>query len=269
MKEKILSVLRKPGVIPTSVGVISVASGFSVAWYIQNRRWSQLVMQLIEKDEQHTAVVEEMSRRVDAATDMFDERLTELRDPRKFFAVPVNPNTEIEDETLSEPMQRLVEAVTTPVTPVIEQLEAIAEEYSASVVRNIFSTEDDEWDFEVELAGREGKSIYVIHREEFFQREAEGYDQMTITYYAGDDVPTDDHDKAIPNHKKVFGEMLFGHGSGDPNVVYIRNDDRRAEYEIVRHEGSYSVEVLGTDVADMMEADDIRHARSPRRFREE
>lgn len=42
MKEKILNIIRTPGVIPTSVGVAAAASGFSVAWYIQNRRWSRL-----------------------------------------------------------------------------------------------------------------------------------------------------------------------------------------------------------------------------------
>ena len=39
--------------------------------------------------------------------------------------------------------------------------------------------------------------------------------------------------------------MNFGNQSDDPNVVYIRNNKRNADFEVVLDERSYTVVVLG------------------------
>jgi len=52
----------------------------------------------------------------------------------------------------------------------------------------------------------------------------------------------------------------FGHGSGDPNVVYIRNEQYTAEIELCRSPNSYAEEVHGFKHSDEVEY------RTPRRY---
>jgi len=78
----------------------------------------------------------------------------------------------------------------------------------------------------------------------------------------------DSHDKPIYNHSEVVGELLFGHGSNDPNVVYIRNPKLEAEYEILRDEGSYEEIVLGEQIEHEAEEGDLRHSAVLRMRRE-
>jgi hypothetical protein len=59
----------------------------------------------------------------------------------------------------------------------------------------------------------------------------------------------------------VTGPLLFGHGSGQEYVVYIRNDERRAEYEVTRVEGRYTIEVLGYELEHDAEVEDIKHSK--------
>ena len=62
--------------------------------------------------------------------------------------------------------------------------------------------------------------------------------------------------------------MKFGHGSDDPLVVYIRNHQNKAEYEILRESGSFQVEVMGLDaLADIDNERQLSH--STRRFRQD
>ena len=52
----------------------------------------------------------------------------------------------------------------------------------------------------------------------------------------------------IPDADDAVGEMnlhRFGHGSGDNNVVYIRNDRLENDFIVLRSQGEYAKEVLG------------------------
>lgn len=108
---------------------------------------------------------------------------------------------------------------------------------------NVFEMADDGWDYAVEVANRDDDHPYIIHVDEFVGNE-EDLDQLTITYFEGDDIMVDDKEVPIYDHARLVGELKFGHGSGDPNVVYVRNVPHAVEYEIIRHTGHYSVEVL-------------------------
>jgi hypothetical protein len=79
----------------------------------------------------------------------------------------------------------------------------------------------------------------------------------------------DEDEKPIYNHEQQTGQLKFGHGSGDPNVVYIRNDKRQSEYEVVHDPGLYSVEVLGLEIEHNTRTQDLRHANRPPKFRQE
>jgi hypothetical protein len=88
----------------------------------------------------------------------------------------------------------------------------------------------------------------VISVNEYFN-DMPRYEKVTVTWYEGDSVLTDQDDAVVEEFVVAIGEgnLLFGHDSGDPNVVYVRNDRLSTDYEVVRSEGSYRVDVLGLD----------------------
>lgn len=105
-----------------------------------------------------------------------------------------------------------------------------------------------DWNYPRELANRTPNAPYVIHRDEFHNSEFD-YEQVTYTYYAGDDVLTGEDDKPVSHAGAVVGleNLKWGYGSGDENVVYIRNDKLELEIEVTRSLGSYEHEVMGLD----------------------
>lgn len=120
------------------------------------------------------------------------------------------------------------------------------------VRRNVFAEAgaDDNWDYGVEVKQRDSSEPYVLHKDEFYAEEMSehGFRQFTYTYFDGDDILADEDDKPIYNHHNVVGDLKFGHGSGDPKVVYIRNEKRKEEYEVVKDPGLYSKEILGLEI---------------------
>jgi hypothetical protein len=131
--------------------------------------------------------------------------------------------------------------------PEIKNPEQVAEE-----TYNIFKDAEivDDWDMEHEKASRTPRMPYVIHVDE---RHESGYTESTLTYYAGDDVLCDERDKIIEDQDLVVGVMnldRFGHGSGDPNIVYIRNDDLAIEVEVVKSDRTFAEDVHGITHSD-------------------
>lgn len=136
------------------------------------------------------------------------------------------------------------------------------------VSKSVFAGSDEEWDYEKEQLNRSSSEPYVIHKDEFYADEL-NYSQITLTYYAGDDIMVDDDDSPVYGYHMITGPLKFGHGSGDPNVVHVRNDKRKAEYEIVRDSGFYSKEVLGLEIENNARVSDLRHSNHVPKFRTE
>lgn len=109
-----------------------------------------------------------------------------------------------------------------------------------------------EWDHAQVAKERKGKDVYVLHEDEFFQDER-GYSQDTLMYYSGDYTLADPHDRPIYNSTEVLGTDFmnqFGQGTNQEDVLYIRNETLKAEYEVVLAGGSYAEEILGVDASD-------------------
>jgi len=128
-------------------------------------------------------------------------------------------------------------------------------------VRNVFAEHavDDTWDSFAERKRRSPLEPYVIHRDE--RDEFGHYDDVTWTYYEADDVLCNERDEVVAGDErdKLLGEAnleKFGHGSGDAQIVYIRNDQLEMQFEIVRSPNSYAEEVHGFDPPEP----EIRHA---------
>lgn len=135
----------------------------------------------------------------------------------------------------------------------------------APVNQNVFEMADpgtDEFDYETEERNRSEDTPYVISHDEFMASEKD-YQQVSLTYYEGDDVLADEKDQVIDDEDAVVGShnlLRFGQGSKDNNIVYIRNDRLTLEFEVVRSQNKYVEQVLGF----------IEHSaddRRPRKFR--
>lgn len=77
------------------------------------------------------------------------------------------------------------------------------------------------------------------------------YQHLTLDYYEGDDMVCESStNEVFANTGRWLGYTWKNHFGDDeyeygPNEVYIRNDELRCDYEIVRDSGYYSEAVLG------------------------
>lgn len=96
---------------------------------------------------------------------------------------------------------------------------------------------------------RNSERPYVITREEFEDGEV-GHEAVTFSWWEGDKTLADEQEKIVTDVDGTVGrENLshFGKGSDDARVVYIRNEKVGLDFEVVRENGLYSVEVAGED----------------------
>lgn len=105
------------------------------------------------------------------------------------------------------------------------------------------------WDEEHERAQRTSENPYVITVDEYVNDEF-GLKQTTVTYYEEDDILADVNDVPIYNWTALLGDLKWGHGSNNKDVVYIRNEKHKQEWEVMLHHGSYEVEVQGLHEED-------------------
>jgi hypothetical protein len=87
---------------------------------------------------------------------------------------------------------------------------------------------------------------YVIPFEEFGDSPP-GYQQITVTYYAGDGVLADDQDQPIRDISRTVGPLnplSFGGVSKDPHIRYVRNQRLEIDFEIILNARSYAEAVL-------------------------
>lgn len=239
MNEKLSAVIKHPATLPVAVGVVALGSGLAVGFFLGRRTGpSDKYVDISAETEKYEAGMERVKQQLDT---LRTER--ETRPPKVIIdaeALEASRDTYVIDEPDEEVIQT---ASPEPEAEVTVNGEAIR--------RSIFPDVDDEWNMDEEVANRTSNRPYVIHREEFFEETEEDlYRQRTLTYYNGDDTLVDEDNSPIYNYVQVVGDMKFGHGSGDPNVVYIRNEKLKAEYEILLDAGLYSMEVLGMSIED-------------------
>lgn len=79
---------------------------------------------------------------------------------------------------------------------------------------------------------------YVIPPEQFGDNE--DYEQISLTYYA-DSVLTDENDEIIEDVEETVGfESLDHFGEYEDDSVFVRNDARKCDYEILLDQRTYS-----------------------------
>ena len=85
---------------------------------------------------------------------------------------------------------------------------------------------------------------YVITPDEFV--DGEEYEKITLIYYA-DNVLADEDDDLVNNVEDIIGDALSHFGEYEEDAVYVRNEQLRAEYEILKDLRTYA-EVCGYNV---------------------
>lgn len=79
---------------------------------------------------------------------------------------------------------------------------------------------------------------YAIPPEQF--GDDENYDQISLTYYA-DGVLADENDEVIDDVEETVGiESLNHFGEYEDDSVFVRNDTRKCDYEILLDQRTYS-----------------------------
>lgn len=243
MNERVSHILKSPWTIPVIVGVTAFGGGLGVG-YILGRRATAFVFEeetQLEFDFDAEGLAEER------------EKVQRIIDEEAYLSPVTVPETDAEVEGDSVIVRSLSEG--DDVDPELIQV-------------NVFEQEDFEWNWEVEIDGREEDKPYILHRDEFHRNE-EDFTQRTLTYYEADDILADEDNEPVFNKNQVTGSLIFGHGSGDPNVVYIRNSKFKAEYEVLRHPGRYELEVMGLEIEEDARASDLKHSHRVGKFRDD
>lgn len=235
--------------IRVACGAFGTCIGAAAGYFIATRRTARTA------DEIADVVVEAFSNQLEldfanAAAQMVKDPPSHVRVVEKFVAgqkamneVVLGADGRPIDKAPSESLDELDE---------VEEIEAAARV--------------PEWNQEEEESERTPHAPYIISHDEFHNNPTP-HRQTTLEYYAGDDVLCDEKQQPIHRQAVVVGKLVFGHGSQDPNVVYIRNEELDAEYEVIRHEGTYQGEVLGIFAEEEAEQADLKHSQRIAKFR--
>jgi hypothetical protein len=155
-----------------------------------------------------------------------------------------SPGEVLEKRTPTTPSGVSNERHVGPPVAVLERvLDGLKYGTPAPVTKNVFDgTTDDDDEVSEEV---DDQPIRIISVKEFMAGE-KGYEQVTLTYFAGDATLTDEANDIIDNANEMIGLVnldRFGHRSRDPRIVYVRNDRISVDFEICKHDGRYAEEV--------------------------
>lgn len=258
MIDRIQKLIHHPNTKPFGIGVAVFCGGFGLGFGLARMTRSDII---IEPDEEATVIKfpdiiwAEDSAEEDHTEDLLDSLTDIVIDP------PNNDPADIKvDFDAIERRDMLINE-----HGFTEGMRLYREEYfksesdKGSDVVSVFNEVNADWDQDSEEGKRTKDSPYILNKDEFWAEELD-YKQTTLTYYASDDILVDQTDVPIYNYKEVVGTLNFGHGSSDQNVVYVRNDKLKAEYEILKDRGSYSVEVLGLEYEAEEERASLKHS---------
>lgn len=242
MSDRVSRIFKDGTGLPIVVGIVSFGAGIGLGYLLgRHRKYKP------------THIVPAVKRDFSEVQDEIEHTLAYYEQEEE----KGRPPSVISDEEVRTFVaEKLKDSMTTQNEPDSEE----------PVQQTIFAGNTDEWDYERELELRDETRPYIIHKDEFYAEERD-YTQTTLTYYSGDNIMADEEESPVYNHNDITGELVFGHGSGDPNVVYIRNAPRKAEYEVLFDRGLFSVEVLGLEIENNERVKELKHG--PPKFRRE
>jgi len=248
-------------VIPTGVGITSFGAGVGVGYFLLHRKFNKKInLADVEIEELKSEQLELDFKRAELDRE-FNQQIQQSVRVIREFKERGQEFLKLMANTVDEARMKVVTS-NHPSNGILKQ---VVDDFTKDdVMVNVFTNDDeDDWDYEEELKNRTPDHPYIIHRDEYFSNEMD-CSQSTLTYYAGDNIFTDEQDVPIYNPDKIVGDVEFGKGSRDPSICYVRNEDLMAEYEILLDHGYYQQEVLGESVEG-----GLKHSRPLLKFRKE
>lgn len=114
--------------------------------------------------------------------------------------------------------------------------------------QNVFSREAIQEKDESDEMVSNVKDPRIITENEF--NDHCGYEQTSLYYYAGDGTLVDDDNTIIADGEidDIVGKAnldVFARMSDDKNLIFVRNEKRQMEYEILRDHSAYGETVAG------------------------
>ena len=80
---------------------------------------------------------------------------------------------------------------------------------------------------------------YIITPDEFGDREDEGYDTVSLVYYS-DGILTDDVDQLVEDVDDTVGLESLNHiGEYEDDSVFVRDERKKVDYEILKDNGVF------------------------------
>lgn len=108
----------------------------------------------------------------------------------------------------------------------------VTEAPKSSLEQAIDICKKEGYDMNVDECGRDMSKPYAIRPEEFGQFD--DYKQVSLSYYEKDKVLTDELDNPIEDVDMTVGlDSLTHFGQYEDDSVYVRNDERMTDYEIL------------------------------------
>ena len=213
---------------PQAVGYFAggLALGLVAGFYF-GHRWN--------REKIKAEAFKESEAEVEKIREVYQQRIVAAREkPSVEEVIEERGYSTRETESVERPLKAPVPVIEPPLT------------LPGTVTYGESKSKNEGWNFPEELAGRTSEAPYVIHQDEF-NGDDNGYAHVTYTYYSEDDVLTDEDDTPLPHADLIVGQdnLKFGHGTDDPDVVFVRNDRIEVEMEICRLPASYAEEVLG------------------------
>jgi K+/H+ antiporter YhaU regulatory subunit KhtT len=226
------------------IGVVGFALGAAAGYFYARHRLENVYRQIAEHEiEEAKAFYSILNKTGDYAS------------PEKAAEALLAYQGEIDKVELEE---ELTEAIVEATDSVREQTKVVKR-----ATKKLAAIPREEFDYDKEVQNRTDDRPYIITKAEFEQNEMD-YEQETLTYYQGDDVLADPRDEVVEMVDGTVGiENLarFGHGSGDPSIVYTRHEGLALDCEIVLDKREFKKVVLGF----------IEHSekKKPRKFRDD
>ena len=124
--------------------------------------------------------------------------------------------------------QRLAEGATTPATAgkPLEKPDLIG--YAKTLQKEGYT--DYSSTIEARDSQKTGDIPHVISPEEF--GEIEEYTKISLSYFA-DGVLADDNNEVVDDVEEIVGDALSHFGEYEDDAVFVRNDAKRCDYEIL------------------------------------
>lgn len=208
---------RKDALVVGAISVASFALGGGTAYIYTKRKYEAILEQELIDFKQEYSV--RMAATVEARANEEAKNIAEVIIARESYSAP-SVDTENGESVTADDIKTAIES-------------------------NVFADNANfipEWDQEAEEDSRRNGVPFIISKAEYYEGEL-GFTQMHLSYYEDDDVLTDDEDTPVPDIDGIAGQdnlQKFGYGSGDPRVLYIRNEAQQVDFEVTLEKRSYS-----------------------------